>query len=56
MPMLLDVGVIQDSNPGAEIGVIRERISETDIGLIQLHDSIKFENKFMGTDHEWCNA
>jgi len=39
--------VIQGTKPGTNIGYVKERVGETDIALIQLHDGITFENKFL---------
>jgi hypothetical protein len=39
--------VIQGTNPGTDVGFVRDRIGNTDIALAQLHESIVFENSFM---------
>ncbi|KAK3341659.1 hypothetical protein B0T25DRAFT_522928 [Lasiosphaeria hispida] len=40
--------VIQGTNPGTNVGYVKERIGKTDIALIQLHDGVRFENTFLG--------
>lgn len=36
--------------PGTEIGYVCQKVGNTDIALMRLHDGIRFENKFMEID------
>lgn len=40
-----------DMDPGTNVGFLRARIGETDIGLAELHTGIVFENRFMEMDY-----
>ncbi|KAK3343397.1 hypothetical protein B0T25DRAFT_554239 [Lasiosphaeria hispida] len=40
--------VIQGTNPGTNVGYVKERVGNTGIALIQLHDGVIFENTFLG--------
>ncbi|KAI8176899.1 hypothetical protein K4K54_013269 [Colletotrichum sp. SAR 10_86] len=41
-----------NSDPGTDVGFLRARIGETDIGLAELHTGIMFENRFMMMDYK----
>ncbi|KAK7414266.1 hypothetical protein QQX98_006863 [Neonectria punicea] len=41
--------VIQGTEPGTDVGFVRERIEDTDVALVQLDPGIAFENKSIQT-------